>query len=185
MILSYPTDFRRYVRPFFLTPDGERPTPYKIYYDVVCYLTTQVAFCFTTAPFVLLSLPSSLLVWSRVYFYAVLGTAASMALFASPAKPYLIRKLHARNQPALQRVAGATAAGIEQEKKDTRRFEDYRDGEEHPLMGLPSDLGRDVDEAVQEIRDEVEARRGKGRAGRMPTGVEMKTAVEEKLGKKL
>lgn len=108
-----------------------------------------------------------------------------MALFASPAKPYLIQKLHARNQPALEREAAATAAAIKQEKKDTRRYGDYRDGEEHPLMGLPSDPGRDVDEAVREIREEVEARRGKGRAGRVPTGVEMKAAVEDKLGKKL
>ncbi|MCJ1260253.1 lysophospholipid acyltransferase [Lobaria immixta] len=175
-------NFRRYVRPFFLTPDGQRPTPYKIYYDVVCYFTTQVAFCFTTAPFVLLTLPTSLLVWSRVYFYAVIGTAASMALFASPAKPQLIRKLHARNQPALQRAAAATAAAIEQERKDKWRYGDYRDGEEHPLMGLPSDPGRDVDEVVREIREEVEARRGKGRAGRLPTGAEMKAAVEDKLG---
>lgn len=94
-----------------------------------------------------------------------------MALFASPAKRYLIRKLHARNQPVLQRAAA--------------RYGDYRDGEEHPLMGLPSDPGRDVDEAVREIREEVEARRGKGKAGRVSTEVEMKAAVEDKLGKKL
>lgn len=105
-----------------------------------------------------------------------------MALFASPAKPHLIRKLHARNQPALQRAAAATAAAIEQERKDKWRYGDYRDGEEHPLMGLPSDPGRDVDEVVREIREEVEARRGKGRAGRVPTGAEMKAAVEDKLG---
>ena len=108
-----------------------------------------------------------------------------MALFASPAKRYLIRKLHARNQPVLQRAAAATAAAIEQERKEKWRYGDYRDGEEHPLMGLPSDPGRDVDEAVREIREEVEARRGKGKAGRVSTEVEMKAAVEDKLGKKL
>ena len=115
----------------------------------------------------------------------MLGTAASMALFASPAKPYLIRRLHARNQPALQRAAAASAATIEQERKGKSRYGDYRDEEEPPLMGLPSDLGRDVDEAVQEIRDEVEARRRKGKAERSPTGVEIKAAVEDKLGRKL
>lgn len=108
-----------------------------------------------------------------------------MALFASPVKPYLIRILHARNQPALERAAAATAATIKQEQKDAWSYGDYRDGEEHPLMGLPSDPARMVDEAVREIREEVEARRGKGAAGRVPAGVEMKDAVEDKLGKKL
>lgn len=125
----------------------------------------------------------------------MLGTAASMALFASPAKPYLVRKLRARNQPALERVAAATAAAIKQEKKeeeeeeekeeDKWKYGDYRDGEEHPLMGLPSDPGRDVDEAIREIQEEVEARRGKGRTGQVPTVAEVKAAAENKLGKKL
>lgn len=158
----YP-DFRRHIRPFFLTADGQRPTPYKIYYDVLSYLATQTAFCFTTAPFVLLTLPDSLLVWIRVYLYAVLGAAASMAFFASPAKPWLIKKLRTRNQNALQPKEKA----------------------EHPLMGLPSDPAGDIDEAVSEIKEEVEARRRRGQSISMPTGRDMKAAVEDKLGKKI
>ncbi len=157
------TDFRRHVRPFFLTPDGQQPTAYKPYYDVLSYLVTQAAFSFTTAPFVLLTLPDSLLVWSRVYFYIVLGAAASMAFFASPAKLWLIKKLKERNQSALQ---------------PTEKIE-------HPLMGLPSDPAGDIDEAVREIREEVQTRRRRGKSVSMPTGQDMKIAVEEKLGKKL
>jgi len=52
-------------------------------------------------------------------------------------------------------------------------------------MGLPSDPGRDIDEAVKEIKEEVEARRRRGTSASMPTGQNMKAAVEEKLGKKL
>ena len=96
------TDIRRFVRPFFLTPDDQHPTAYKVYYDVLSYFVTQATFCFTTAPFVLLTLPSSLLVWARVYFYAVLGVAASMVFFASPAKPWLKKQLRLRNQDASQ-----------------------------------------------------------------------------------
>lgn len=55
---------------------------------------------------------------------------------------------------------------------------------EHPLMGLPSDPAKDIDEAVQEIKEEVEARRRRGISVSMPTGPDMKAAVEEKLGKK-
>lgn len=51
-------------------------------------------------------------------------------------------------------------------------------------MGLPSDPAGDIDEAVREIREEVEARKRRGAPGRMPEGVEMKALVEEKLGKK-
>lgn len=154
------TDFRRHVRPFFLTTDGQRPTQYKIYYDILSYFVTQAAFCFTTAPFVLLTLPSSLLVWARVYFYVILGAAASMAFFASPAKPWLIHQLKKRNQNVLQPKENA----------------------ENPLLGMPSDPAGDIDEAVHEIMEEVEARRKRGRSISMPTGGDMKAAVEDKLG---
>ena len=55
----------------------------------------------------------------------------------------------------------------------------------HPLMGLPSDPGGDIDEAVQEIRAEVESRRRRGSKVGMPTGADMRAAVEEKIGKKI
>ena len=86
-----------------------------------------------------------------------------MAFFASPAKVWLAKKLKARNQSALQ----------------------PKEKMEHPLMGLPSDPGKDIDEAVREIREEVEARRRRGTSVSMPTGQDMKGAVEEKLGRKL
>lgn len=68
------------------------------------------------------------------------------------------------------------------------RYAMHVDIDEHPLMGLPSDPGRDVEEAVREIREEVEARRRKGGGGnavKVPTGAELKAAVEERLGKSL
>lgn len=168
-------NFRRYVRPFFLTPDGQRPTHYKIYYDILSYFITQTAFCFTTAPFVLLTLPSSLLVWSRVYFYTVIGTVASMVFFASPAKPWLIKHLNAR-------------------QKDAKMQQQQRQGQqqptlppEHPIMGggLPNDPGKELDDVVREIKEEVEARRKRGASVTLPRGQDMKAAVENKLGRKL
>lgn len=58
---------------------------------------------------------------------------------------------------------------------------------EHAIMGLglPSDPAREVDEAVREIREEVEKRRERGQSVSLPAGGELKAAVEEKLGKKL
>ena len=176
-------NFRRHVRPFFLTPDGQRPTKYKIYYDILSYLVTQAAFCFTTAPFVLLSLPSSLLVWSRVYFYTIFGTAASMVFFASPAKPWLIKQLDARN-----RTAKMDQQQVQQEQQQSQRQPFSRESTmEEPIMGggLPSDPGKELDDAVREIKEEVDARRQRGASVSMPTGRDMKEAVENKIGRKL
>ncbi len=86
-----------------------------------------------------------------------------MTFFASPAKPWLIRKLKKRNQNSLQPKEKA----------------------EHPLMGLPSDPAGDIDEAVREIKEEVETRRRRGQSISMPTGGDMRAAVEDKLGKKI
>ena len=146
-----------------MTPDGQRPTSYKIYYDILSYFATQTAFCFTTAPFVLLSLPSSLLVWARVYFYAVFGAAASMAFFASPAKPWLVKQLKRRNQNVTQ----------------------PNEVKEHPVLGMPSDPAGELEEAICEIREEVDLRRRRGQSITMPTGADLKAVVEDKLGKKI
>ncbi|KAL9121339.1 MAG: hypothetical protein Q9187_002105 [Circinaria calcarea] len=158
-------NFRRHIRPFFMTPDGQKPTPNKRYYDILSYFATQAAFCFTTAPFVLLTLPSSLLVWSRVYFYTIFGVAASMAFFASPAKPWLNRRLSERNHLVPQRSSSQSSTN-------------------QPMLGLPSDPGQDINEAVKEVREEVEARRRRGLSASMPSGRDLKAAVESKLGKK-
>lgn len=159
-------DFRRHVRPFFMTADGQQPTRYKVYYDALSYLATQTAFCFTTAPFVLLTLGASTLVWSRVYFYAVVGATASMAFFSSPGKAWLAGKLKERNKTFVQ---------TKQEKEKVHQ---------HPLLGLPEDPAGDVGDAVNEIKQEVEARRRSGSRVGMPAGDEMRKAVEERIGKK-
>jgi lysophospholipid acyltransferase len=157
---------RRHLRPFFLTPDGTKPTPYKIYYDVAGYFLTQLFFSFTTAPFVILGFGDSLRVWARVYFYGLVGVMLAMAFFASPAKPYLTRKLEKRNYPYVRKT-------LSQETNYP------------PSLGLPSDPGRDIDDAIDEIRQEVEARRRRGSAVTMPSGDGLKRAIEAKMGRKL
>ncbi|KAL8668450.1 MAG: hypothetical protein Q9168_006920 [Polycauliona sp. 1 TL-2023] len=181
-------NFRRHVRPFFLTPDGQRPTKYKIYYDILSYVVTQAAFCFATVPFVLLSLSTSLLVWSRVYFYTVFGIAASMAFFASPAKPWLIKQLHARNKTAnMDQQRQQQAQQQQPPQQQPRPSLSTESTMDEPIMGggLPSDPGKELDDAVREIKQEVEARRQRGASVSMPTGRDMKEAVENKLGRKL
>ena len=159
-------NFRRYVRPFFLSTDGKKATGYKIYYDLASFLATQLAFCFCTAPFVILDLRASLRVWSQVYFYTIVGVAASMAFFASPAKPYLKNRLSAQNHPHLQKTMSQETSHL-------------------PVFGLPNDPGREIDEALDEIRFEIQRRQRRGSKVEMPGGAELRRELERKLGKKI
>lgn len=145
-----------------MSADGKKPTVQKRYYDIISYFVTQATFSFTTAPFVVLTLQGSLLVWSRVYFYVIIGIAASMAFFASPAKVWLTKTLNKRNHPVIQRTTSQETIG-------------------QPLLGLPSDPAQDIDEVMNEVREEFEARRRKGLDVKIPTGDQLKEIAENKL----
>lgn len=108
-----------------------------------------------------------------------------MAVFASPVKPYLIKKLRERNEPPHEKPAAITAKIIVEGKRNTDTVASDAFGENHPIMGLPGDLGADVEEAFKEIREEVEAIRGRGGIIEEPSVDDMKVAVEYKLGKKV
>jgi lysophospholipid acyltransferase len=84
-------------------------------------------------------------VWSRVYFYAIIGTALLTAFFISPAKPWLKRKLEER----------AAKAGSHLKKS----YSQESLAEQQPVLGLPPES---LDEAIDEIRAEMGARQRKG-----------------------
>ncbi|GAM40820.1 membrane bound O-acyltransferase [Talaromyces pinophilus] len=154
-------NFRRHVRPFFLSPDGSKPTALKPYYDVVSWFVTQLIMSFTVAPFVLLSFKGTIAVWGHVYFYGIVSVAAATAFFASPARAYLSSQQKKRSRPALARtVSGDT-----------------------PVLGLPNDLEKEVDDAIKEISEEIEEMRKNGATASMPSAQELRALVEEKLRK--
>ena len=123
----------------------------KRYYDIFTWFLTHAAFSFTVAPFYLLTLPNSLAVWARVYFYAVVGVAVSFGLFSTPAKAYLVKELKKRN-PEL--AAGKESRpGLERtESKDSMRT----------TLGVPNDPEREVDEIVAEVKKEIETLKKRG-----------------------
>jgi lysophospholipid acyltransferase len=135
---------RRYIRPFFLDPKTSQPTRYKIYYDIASYLTTQLTFSFVVAPFITLTISASLLVWARVYFYAIIGTALATAFFASPAKAYLIKQLNKRS--------GASGPKLSRTKSQESLASNQ------PVLGLPPNPERDFQEMVNEVKAEIEMR---------------------------
>ncbi|PYI23278.1 MBOAT-domain-containing protein [Aspergillus japonicus CBS 114.51] len=162
--------FRRHVRPFFLTPDGSKPGPYKRYYDVMSWLVTQITMSFTVMPFIFLSFGTSVAVWRSVYFYGIVSNLLSIVFFASPAGAILIKKLKARGTS--RPPHGPRTASTESLQQP-------------PTLGLPSDAMQEFDDAVQEIMAEIESRRRRGSVVTMPTGEELKVAVESKIGRKL
>ncbi|CAK7200755.1 Lysophospholipid acyltransferase [Sporothrix eucalyptigena] len=99
LIQTVAKNFRRFFRPFFFRDPAtlKEPLPFKTWlYDPISFVATQLAFAFAVSPFILLTLHDSMLAWSRVYFYAIIGVFASMALFASPVKPALKKELERR-----------------------------------------------------------------------------------------
>ncbi|KAI0840486.1 MBOAT family protein [Hypoxylon sp. FL0890] len=163
--------YRRNVRPFFLDPVTQKPLPSKKYYDFASWLATQSTFSFVVAPFVILRLDQSLLAWSRVYFYAIITTGASMAFFSSPAKAHLRKALEQRTRQAgvkmVRSISTDSLTGKGQE----------------PVLGLSADPGRDIDEAIREIREEVEKARAEGKdkiKGAAADGKESNGKVEGK-----
>ncbi|KAL4759902.1 lysophospholipid acyltransferase [Aspergillus foveolatus] len=160
-------NFRRYVRPFFLSTDGTTPGPYKPYYDVVSWLVTQAVMSFVVLPFIYLSFSDSIYVWGSVYYYGIIAVAASLAFFSSPAKGFLIKKLKSRaDRPKAVRSPSTESV-------------------QEPTLGLPDDAIKEFDDVVQEIRSEIESRRRKGSVVTMPTGEELKAAIENKIGRTL
>lgn len=110
-------------------------------------VVTQLTFAFATMPFLVLTLRDSLVVWSRVYFYALAWTLASMVFFLSPGKAMLQRQLEKRQGRANAKLIRTIST-------------DSLTGKE-PILGISKDPERDISEAVEEIRAEVEARQKK------------------------
>ena len=131
-------------------------------------------------PFIFLSLPDSLAVWQSVYYYGIITTLASLAFFSSPAKSILATKLKARNArptpPQAESDAGSASG--------TGSGSAARKGNQTMALGLPDDPGRELDDAVQEIKSEIEMRNRRGSLVGMPSGEELKAKVEERVGKK-
>ena len=143
-----------------MTPVGAKPTKYKPYYDVFTWLVTQLAFSFTTAPFILLTAQASLQVWAAVYFYCVVGVALGNMLLLTPVKSILANKVKARGM------------------RPTPKRNESQESLQGEMLGVPTNPSEQWDEMVDEIVQEVKRRRG-NKPG--PEGHELRKMVEESL----
>lgn len=145
-----------------MSPDGTKPGPYKRYYDVFTWLVTQLTFSFVTAPFILLTIPASTAAWARVYFYAIIGTAACSVFLLTPGKAWLQRRVKAHStRPSSQ-----------------LRRNESQESLQGATLGVPNDPSREWDEMVDEIMEEVKKRKD---AQDLPQGQELRRRVEETL----
>ncbi|KAI0540906.1 membrane-bound O-acyltransferase domain-containing protein 1 [Xylaria digitata] len=146
--------YRRNVRPFFLDPVTQKPLPNKKYYDFISWLATQTTFSFAAAPFIILGFKESLQVWSRVNYYAIFTTFATLAFFASPAKVQLRKMLEDKSRQAGGRLSRTTST------------DSINGTRQEPVLGLSADPAKDINEAIQEIQVEVEkAKKDLGKRG--------------------
>lgn len=132
------------LRPFFMSPDGSKPTPNKMYYDIFSWFVTQVSFAFTVSPFITLYFGASIKVWARVYFYAIIGVVLSFAFLQSPGKAWL--------QSQVKKRTGAAKPQMER----------ARSVERMPTLGMPADPEKEIDEIVREVKAEIERRKKEG-----------------------
>jgi lysophospholipid acyltransferase len=171
-VRKYPnqaTQKRRYFRPFFVDNTG-KATPLKPYYDAFTWLVTQAAFSFTTTPFLTLTFSNSIIAWTRVYLYAIIGVALSYGFFASPAKAFLVRELKKRNPENAANGKDAKAERPAVTRSDSGEKADMR-----TTLGVPNDPELEVDDILREVKKEIEARKRKG------LKVDAREVMKEKL----
>ena len=137
-------EIRRKIRPFFLDSTGG-PKPTKVYYDVLSWFVTQFMFAFTTTPFLLLSLPQSLLVWGRMYYFGLVASLVTLGFFASPAAGFLRSRL----SDGQQRRDSQSSGGLKH--SDSHDILSARE----PMLGLSVDPEKDVSEAMAELKEQL------------------------------
>ncbi|KAL2271685.1 hypothetical protein VTJ83DRAFT_1056 [Remersonia thermophila] len=167
LIQNVAKHLRRNIRPFFLDPRSGAPLPSKKYYDFASWLTTQLAFSFAVAPFLILEFRGSFRAWSRVYFYGLVGTAALMAFFTVPGTKAPLKKALEKRNAAAGVTAGEGPAG-KGKKKEKSKEEELREKRPQlgrstdsndsilrsrtPVLGITPDLETELSEAFGELK---------------------------------
>jgi lysophospholipid acyltransferase len=183
-----------------MSPDGKTPLPSKRYYDIFTLILTQTVFAYTVAPFIFLYFSTTMIVWSRVYFYTLLGVAASFAAFSRslPIRKELVKRVNAHQAPATSSTStttGVDVASIEAAAREEAKLEGLKrressesvaassmsgvsSGRRAPTLGIADDPEADIDEIVAEVKREIEERK---RRGSLVQGFDVRSAVQAKF----
>lgn len=93
---------RRTIRPFFLTEDLSGPGRYKLAYDIIGFIVTQITVNYIVLPFNILTIRNSILVWSRLAWFGHIAIFGAMIILQSPIKKFLSQKLKKRSGKAMK-----------------------------------------------------------------------------------
>lgn len=145
--------FRRNIRPMFMLSDGISPGPYKVYYDVISYIVTQVGFGYLVHPFIILKFGESLKLWSSVYFFGHVFILATIFIFQGPFKKQVQAQLH--------RFYPTPLTASEKIKLDSDRLRAIKQEVEElasnqPTLGVPQPDMDKFDEDLKEALAEFE-----------------------------
>ncbi|ODV92476.1 hypothetical protein CANCADRAFT_56131 [Tortispora caseinolytica NRRL Y-17796] len=85
--------FSRKIKPFFLTPDGSKPTKYKKYYDIFTIIGTNLCMEYIAMGFPLLKARPLLIAWRGTYFYVHVIALILLFVDISPVGRYLAKQV--------------------------------------------------------------------------------------------
>lgn len=146
-----------------------------------------MAFSFTVAPFILLGFSDTLKVWSRVYFYTLIGVAGSYGLFSRslPFRKQLQQRQSSRIAPKSAvdvDVSNIEQIAKEEIKKDTltrtNTATSTASSRRAPTLGIAEDPEAELDAIVAQVKYEIAERK---RRGSTLQGFDVKTAIQEKI----
>lgn len=94
-----------------------------------------------------------MLVWQRVYFYGVIEAVTGILLFMTPVKKWLAQMQKTRVKRHEQVTAAQAAAQLQ--RPHLKSEPSYVKG---GMLGMPDDPGEDVDDFVEQLKEQVNAR---------------------------
>jgi lysophospholipid acyltransferase len=136
--------YRRHIRPIFLEADEITPIPSKLFYDVICYVVTQVSLAYLVQPFMILDLKQSLYIWGSTYYCVHIGMAITIFAFSGPFK----NQVKSFFQQYMPKQTKGSVTDIIKEKKETDQSEEMH-------LGIPEANFEDPD-MIKKISGELE-----------------------------
>lgn len=162
--------YRRNFRPMFLNSDGsEKPT--KKYYNILGYITTELAASFMVQPFVILDFKKSIYCWSTVNYYIIYVIVVTLFAFKGPYAKKVIswcKKYHAQPIERVVIKPESSSKKILLNPEETQkiinvyssRVENIESTDNIPTLGLPPiDVLESIDRADfdQDVKELGEA----------------------------
>ncbi|ODV58658.1 lysophospholipid acyltransferase [Ascoidea rubescens DSM 1968] len=174
--------YRRYFRPIFIESDGKTFKATKIYYDILCFLFTQLAFGYLVQPFVILDFNQSLYAWRTCYYYIHVIILGTFLVFRGPfAKSVVnfLKKYHNQGSKDKKQIYTSNMDELNKLSYILKQKEEFEKTE--MALGVPTpDFDRkEVENVIEEVNEmKEELREWKKRASMDEQSEAIKEAVK-------